>query len=295
MNEIEVISKIKRKNLDEKNYFKTLIEEAYENQMITEEEILNLQMQLLDLLDKRVYKYSGSDSSSIRKEILKDIADSNSYTISIYLKTFNSPDNALKTIREKEIEDLYNEGRKKIDKMLKVIRLMYIKVRQNMINIDNDTYNDTIIGGIEGFLKIYDPDFKAQDMKITADYPLYNNLVGKLEGVEFIEKYLKSLYYENEFCNMFLKEEIEKILYEYSADYKNLVVNIFQIILIEVIKRTLDSNIEQLFADKSKQEIYNLIYLAYKKLNINDEGLAKYIEKGFEEIQAEIYNNFKCK
>ena len=57
MNEIEVISKIKRKNLDEKNYFKTLIEEAYENQMITEEEILNLQMQLLDLLDKRVYKY----------------------------------------------------------------------------------------------------------------------------------------------------------------------------------------------------------------------------------------------
>ena len=56
MNEIEVISKIKRKNLDEKNYFKTLIEEAYENQMITEEEILNLQMQLLDLLDKRVYK-----------------------------------------------------------------------------------------------------------------------------------------------------------------------------------------------------------------------------------------------
>ena len=29
MNEIEVISKIKREQLDEKNYFKTLIEEAY--------------------------------------------------------------------------------------------------------------------------------------------------------------------------------------------------------------------------------------------------------------------------
>lgn len=36
-------------------------------------------------------------------------------------------------------------------------------------------------------------------MKITADYPLYNNLIGKLEGIEFIEKYLESLYYENEF------------------------------------------------------------------------------------------------
>lgn len=45
--------------------------------------------------------------------------------------------------------------------------------------------------------------------------------------------------------------------------------------------------------DKSKQEIYNLIYLAYKKINIEDEGLAKYIEKGLQDLQAEIYNNIK--
>lgn len=42
-------------------------------------------------------------------------------------------------------------------------------------------------------------------MKITADYPLYNNLIGKLEGIEFIEKYLESLYYENEFCKAIQK------------------------------------------------------------------------------------------
>ena len=49
-------------------------------------------------------------------------------------------------------------------------------------------------------------------MKITADYPLYNNLIGKLEGIEFIEKYLESLYYENEFCKAIPNvEEIIKI------------------------------------------------------------------------------------
>ena len=37
MNEIEVISKIKREKLEERNYFKTLIEEAYFNQMITDD------------------------------------------------------------------------------------------------------------------------------------------------------------------------------------------------------------------------------------------------------------------
>ena len=80
MNEIEVISKIKREKLDERNYFKTLIEAAYEEQMLTEEDIVNLQIQVLQLLDERVYKYNGVDSSSIRKEIMEDISNSNIYT-----------------------------------------------------------------------------------------------------------------------------------------------------------------------------------------------------------------------
>ena len=181
MNEIEVISKIKREKLDERNYFKTLIEAAFEEQMIIEDDIVNFQMQILQLMDEIVYKYNGVDSSSIRKEIMEDISNSNIYTISIYLKSFRNPDEAIKSIKEQGLEIAYQEGRKKIDKMLNIIRLMYIKVKQNKLNIENATYNDTIIGGIQGFLKIYNPDFKAQDMKITADYPLYNNLIGKLE------------------------------------------------------------------------------------------------------------------
>ena len=58
MNDIETISKIKREKLDERNYFKTLIEDAYENQMITENDIVNLQMQSLQVLDEKIYKYN---------------------------------------------------------------------------------------------------------------------------------------------------------------------------------------------------------------------------------------------
>ena len=52
MNEIDIISTIKRKNLDEKNYFNSLLEAAYEEKMITETDILNLQIQILQLLDE---------------------------------------------------------------------------------------------------------------------------------------------------------------------------------------------------------------------------------------------------
>ena len=313
MNEIEVISKIKREKLDERNYFKTLIEAAFEEQMIIEDDIVNFQMQILQLMDEIVYKYNGVDSSSIRKEIMEDISNSNIYTISIYLKSFRNPDEAIKSIKEQGLEIAYQEGRKKIDKMLNIIRLMYIKVKQNKLNIENATYNDTIIGGIQGFLKIYNPDFKAQDMKITADYPLYNNLIGKLEGVEFIKEYLSSIYLENLFCKKFSEEKIKYLLYGYSHDYKELIINIFEIVLLEVIacklvKRDIQdlsisiaelNEIYLMLENKDKSEIENIINLVYKEicneLILDNEELQRYIKKNLSSVVEIITNAVKQK
>ena len=311
MNEIEIISKIKREKLDERNYFKTLIEEAYYNEMFTSDDMVILQMQILQLLDKKVYKYTGNDSTSIRKEVMDDILNSNSYTISIYLKTFKNPDEAIKSIKEQGLEIAYQEGRKKIDKMLNIIRLMYIKVKQNKLNIENDTYNDTIRGGIQGFLKIYDPDFKAQDMKITADYPLYNNLIGKLDGVEFIKEYLSSIYLENLFCKKFSEEKIKYLLYGYSHDYKELIINIFEIVLLEVIAcKLVKRNIQNLaistselnaiyliLENKDKSEIENIINQVYKEicneLILDNKELQSYIKKNLSSIVEIITNAVK--
>ena len=311
MNEIEIVSKIKRENLDERNYFKTLIEAAYENQMITENDIADIQMQILQLLDKIVYKYNGVDSSSIRKEIVEEISNSNNYIIGIYLKTFRNPDEAAKSIKEKGLKITYQEGRKKIDRMLNIIRIMYIKVKQNKLSIENDTYNDTIIGGIQGFLKVYDPDFKSQDMKITADYPLYNNLIGKLDGVEFIKEYLNSLYLENLFCKKFSEEKIKYLLYGYSHDYKELIINIFEIVLLEVIacklvKRDIQdlsisiaelNEIYLMFENKDKVEIENIINEAYKEicneLLLDNTEVQRYIEKNSNSLVDIITNAVK--
>lgn len=311
MNEIDIVSTIKRENLDERNYFKTLIEEAYFHQMLTDDDIVNLQIQILQLLDEIVYKYNGLDSSSIRKEVLKDISNSNNYTIGVYLKTFRNPDEALKEIKQNGVKKAYQEGRKKIDRMLNIIRLMYIKVKQNKLNIENDTYNDTIIGGIQGFLKIYNPDFKAQDMRITADYPLYNNLIGKLDGVEFIKEYLNSLYLENLFCMKFFEEKIEYLLYGYSHDYKELIINIFEIVLLEVIACKLVNRdiqdlaisifelneIYELFKNKSNIEIKNTVIKAYQsvlcEIGLDSNEYKKYIEKNLDNITQMIINAVK--
>lgn len=313
MNEIDIISRIKRENLDERIYLNSLIENAYNNQMLTDDDIVNFQMQILQLLDERICKYNGTDSSSVRKEIMEDISNSNIYTISIYLKTFRNPDEAIKSIKKQGIKFAYQEGRKKIDKMLNIIRVMYIKVKQNKLNIPNDTYNDTLIGGIQGFLKIYDPDFKAQDMKITADYPIYNNLIGKLDGVELIKEYVNSIYLENQFCKKFSEEKIKYLLYSYSHDYKELVINIFEIVLLETIacklvKRNIQdlaisiselNEIYLLFEDKEKTYIKNVIVKAYQdilyEIQLDNQEYQKYIERNLDDIIEMIINSIKSK
>ena len=309
MNELENVSKIKRENLDEKSYLKTLIEEAYKNKMIFDEDIKSMQIQIFELLDERVYKYNGTESSSIRKEIMEQINTSNYYTISLYLKTFKNPDDAVNMLKTKGLQEVYYNGRKRIDRLLNIIKVMYIKVKQNKLKTKNTTYNNTILGGIQGFLKIYDPDFNAQDMKITADYPLYNNLIGKLEGVEFINKYVNFLYIENQFCNLFPSENIEHLLKGYSPEYEDLVINIFEIVLLEAIAcklvgrdvKDLELNecefkrICEMFNGKSKVEIQTHIAKAYKEIQEElfpqNKELQKYIEKNLKTI-VDIMANF---
>ena len=311
MNNLEIISKIKREDLDEKNYFKTIIEVGYENEMLTDNDLINLQIGTIGLLDEKVYRYTGSESSSIRKEVMDNINESNYYTIGLQLKTFKNPDDAIEEIKKDGLKKVYYDGRKRIDRMLDVIRVMYAKVKNNKLQTKNHIYNDTILGGIQGFLKIYDPDFNAQDMKITADYPLYNNIVGKFEGVEFISEYVNSIYLENELCNMFENEKIERLLCSYSSKYEDLIINIFEIVFLEVIacklvrRNVFDleiskselSKIYELFKGKNKEEIaIEIIKVCndiYDELIPEKENLKEYIKKNIGTIIDIIVNGIK--
>lgn len=265
-----------------------------EIETLNQEQFEKMQLQYLELLKLKVEKYNGFESSSIKAETAKMIMESNIYTINLYLRS-RSKNNI-----DESIIDLYNKGRRLIDIKISVSKLLYKKVLNNLLKTNNETYNSTIIKGIKGFFKVYDPDYNAMDIKITADYPLYNNLIGKLEGIEFIENYLQSLYYENEFCKMFSNEKIENLLYMYSRGYKDLIINIFSIVLVQAIGCVLAGrdymelkldlndvqNIYEKFKNKSKQEIYNLIFDAYKKINIRNNEVRQYIEKGIGEIQT---------
>lgn len=304
--DIEKISKIKRNELDDIEYFESLIKTAHDLQMLEISEIENIQSQLLELLKIKVEKYNLLESTSIEIEKAKTIMESNMYTISIYLKTF-TPDDALEKLKKERIISMYEAGRKIINKKVTISRILYKEALKSTLRIANETYLDTIIKGINGFFKIYEPDYNAKDKKITADYPLYNSLIGKLEGIEFIEEYLKSLKIENEYLSKYDAFKINALLYNYREDYTILIENIFKIVLRQNIGQILAGeevdtfNISHDGIDKiflglnkmTKNEIYDKIKEAICRLEIKSKEAKEYIEKGLEELQFEIYNSYK--
>lgn len=295
MGNIEKYSTIDRSKLNEEFYFQSLIEEAYHQNMLTDSDIESIQYGCLELLAYKTEKYNSGDSSSIPVEVAEDIMISNLYTIGIWLKSFPCTDDAIKELKTFNIHDLYNLGRKRIATKINAAKHIFMLTLKNKINTDNYTYNSTVVDGIKGFFKLYNPDFEAHEIHITADYPLCIQ-IKNLVGIEFIEKYLQSIYYENMFCKYFSPNDIQYLLCGYEEDYRDLIFNIFQQVLttaigcelIHVDITTLNitkTQLEDLHAvliNKSNVEINRLILNSsknlYLKLNLTDISLQKYIE-----------------
>lgn len=308
MKEIDRIHLIKREELSETDYVTSLMNTAHERGIISNSELKDIGQKMLELLIHRIKIYTGVENSSVSADIAENIMHSNLYTVGIYLKRF-SPDDGINEMINKNFIDMYADGKKLIYRKIKVAKSLYYKVIKTKLFTENKTYNSTLVGGISGFFKIYDPEFEAYNIKITADYPLYNNIIGKYDGIEFIEKYLQSISYENELCNTFLSEDIESLLTRYSTEYRNLVINVFQLVLIECvgcvigeeecIKLKVSSDTVQMIydrlLDKSRKELRDILLIILKRLFGSKDKIMSYIEDGISEIESTIYNGVRLK
>jgi len=64
---------------------------------------------------------------------------------------------------------------------------------------------------------------------------LLYNAIPKLAGIEFIKAYVEAAYYENKFCSYFSAKSIHHLLYAYEKNYQELLVNIYEPVLIAAI------------------------------------------------------------
>jgi len=304
MQNLEKVSVIGRKSLDDEFYFQSLLEQAQAKGLLTDGDIERLQYDCLALLARRVERFNAGDSSSIRVEAAQNIMASNLFTIGIWLKTFQNPDDAIAVLQNEPIAELYKQGRKRIDTMLLAAKTLHANLLRQLADIRNVFYRATLVDGIHGFFKLYYSDFGAHETHITADYPTCIAMP-RLAGIEFIHAYLEALYYENQFLLCFAPDDLHHLLCGYEKGYQELLINVYEpvmtaalgCVLAETDARTLDlsedgaARLNRLFADMSKSEKLTALQAAAHALGRMFEFspcLERYVQKTLPDIADNI-------
>ena len=122
MKSIERKCLLNKSNLSEEFYFTSLLEEAFSIGLLCKAKIEKIQMECLELLAYKSERYTWGESSSVRIELAESIAKSNNYTIGLYLKSFLFPDDAVRSLTQESISELYMKGRKIIEAKLKATK-----------------------------------------------------------------------------------------------------------------------------------------------------------------------------
>lgn len=310
MNKIEKIGLINKASLNEGQYFSSLMEQAYDCSLLSDVDVEKIQVKCFELLAYKIDQYTSGASSSIQVGIAENIMQSNLYVIGVYLKSFPCPDDAVNAIVQSDIKKIYDAGRKLIDTKLKTTRHYHLLVTKNMLDTTNTAYNDTLVGGIKGFFKLYNPDFEADRIHITVDYPLCKP-IESLTGIEFIQKYLESVNYENSFCRCFPHEAIHHLLCGYNKNYDELIFNLFEpmltsslgCILAKNSALNLDltaaqvNNLQEMLRGKSSEEIQDILLDAFDKLTIElsltSGSLKNYIKSILNNVALTVFNAVK--
>ena len=303
-NGLDKIYVIDRAQLSEEFYFQSLLEQAYGKGILNDNDIERLQYECLTLLAEKTERYNSGDSSSIRVEKAQSIMTSNLFTIGFWLKAYPNPDDAITALLNEPVNELYQKGRMRIDKMLEATKAIHRKLPGQLVITENEFFRITIEDAINGFFKLYYPDFAAHKIHITADYPIFNP-IPKLAGIEFIHAYVNAMYHENQFCGYFSSDGIHHLLRGYAEDYQKLPINIYELILIAAIGCTIAGTdayrlditdtgtayLQQTFSKISQNEVFKTVRQSAGELTRClgcPNGIARYVQNSLPLIAGKI-------
>lgn len=244
--------------IDSNKYVESLIKYCYKNIIITDEEVNKILSKLLELLYYKCNHYNSGLVSTIKIDKLKNINDSNMFTLGLYLNEFDIYD-AINILLNDEIISLYDKSYSKLLSYISKTKMFYrVVFLKNMIKTNNYYYNNTLNEGIKSFFKLYNSSYYSDRLIIGVDYECALERPN-LNGIEFINKYLEYINYENIYCKKFSFKNIDLLLRKKYINYENIIINIFSdVFLISLLLRYLNKDIYSLdicLVDTNK--IYN--------------------------------------
>lgn len=284
------------------NYLSLMYGDNFPNEILTNEELFNIQAKLWTLLGYRIERYTMGDSSSIPVETAGELLKSICFSIGLYLKSSNV---GISILNNEDMESFLNLSWTKIESEIKIGKSLLNKIKINTLPIENISFNDTL-KGLSTFFKKYDYRFFAHQIPCDIDYQLCHPVSENLQGIEYINEYLRHLIIENKFIRKFDTSNIIMLLESYCPDYKGLLINIYEPVATNALGLQLlngeiysldvtDSDRNQLlylFQSWSKEEAAAALHQASEKLcsilQITDAAQKKYLITSAENLYPRI-------
>lgn len=234
MSNIDLYHQISIQSLDQKFYFQSLINKAFVSGLLNDQDISNIQDELIKIFMRQTDQWNHGKSSSIPLEKAQEFMNSIMYVIGIALKTDKEIDEMISILKESSMINLFNKGLEIIQKKIDISHRIHKEIMDHLLDTPNVFYKSTIQEGIKGFFKLYDPYLNADEIHITADYPIF---IGRphLNGIEFIERYLRYIQMENAFCLCFASKNIHYLLCGLAKGYKSIPLNIFEPVILSAL------------------------------------------------------------
>jgi len=297
-------------NLSKEDFFKELLVSLYEKKRLDENILGNIYYKRMELLKVKLKYYTKDESSSVMIEVAESILQCIDYTIGIYLKTFDSIELIIEELKNTSLCDMLKIGQALINKKILASKKLSDEINKNKLKVNNYSYNDTIDYGIPLFFKENDDFFAAHETSGSIDYQLYFDNMN-YTGIEYIYNYLETLSIENEFCNNFNISEINKLLESYDKNCDELLINIFELLLINTLgviicgkdlkninissldREYIKNKLGKLSLEELQEELFNYAKICCEILEIKNEALVAYIKKSTLKVTSLIYENIK--
>ena len=220
--------------LDPKNYWPSLIGAALSRGLLSDADMARIQGESAALFVRQAERLTRGESTSLRAERARELTDSIACVLGASLRRCPGADAALETLRREPLDAIFDRGLTIIRRRLGRARAVHERLKETLFVTRNVFYKSTIVDGLDAFFRLYRPEFSAQEIHITADYPAF--LIEKgWRGIDFIERYLHALSCENRFLRFFDAGAVHRLLCGLDENYQQILMNIYEPVLTSAL------------------------------------------------------------
>jgi len=213
---------------------RSVVRSAESGEAWTDSQAQAWQARLWAALQRQIALFTLGDSSSVPAETAQSVLRSVHYAMGIRLKQAGDEAGAYAMLKEREPEELLQEGRDVLRKRLTRGKVSLGLAQSTSVPCSNIAYRDTLYTALPMFFRLYDPLFAAHETPCMIDYPLFSPVTG-LSGLEYIEQYLSRITMENALCRHFTPKQIDGLLAQSCPEPAEMLINLFEPVFFSAI------------------------------------------------------------